>query len=150
MTPRHQVSRTAIELIKRFEGYRRKAAQLPDGRWTIGYGHTLTAREGAEVSEANAEARVNKACQRAAEAIAKHLCHWQARRFETPEAAHAALATLEQAWQYHQVATASLIEHKHSACKGREYSEIDPHPMIRKAWGVRSSAGERHHALSCA
>jgi lysozyme len=56
MTPRHQVSRTAIELIKRFEGYRRKAAQLPDGRWTIGYGHTLTAREGAEVSEADAEA----------------------------------------------------------------------------------------------
>lgn len=56
MTPRHQVSRTAIDLIKRFEGYRRKAAQLPDGRWTIGYGHTLTAREGAEVSETDAEA----------------------------------------------------------------------------------------------
>jgi lysozyme len=56
MPPRHHVSRAAIELIKRFEGYRRKAAQLPDGRWTIGYGHTLTAREGAEVSEADAEA----------------------------------------------------------------------------------------------
>jgi lysozyme len=54
--PRHQVSRAAIELIKKFEGYRQKAAQLPDGRWTIGYGHTLTAREGAEVSEADAEA----------------------------------------------------------------------------------------------
>jgi lysozyme len=50
------VSRTAIDLIKRFEGYRRKAAQLPDGRWTIGYGHTQTARQGAEVSEADAEA----------------------------------------------------------------------------------------------
>ncbi len=56
MGPRHRVSRTAIELIKRFEGYRRNAAQLPDGRWTIGYGHTLTARQGAEVSEADAEA----------------------------------------------------------------------------------------------
>lgn len=56
MPPRHHVSRAAIELIKRFEGYRRKAAQLPDGRWTIGYGHTLTAREGAEVAEADAEA----------------------------------------------------------------------------------------------
>ena len=43
MKPRHQVSRAAIELIKTFEGYRQKAAQLPDGRWTIGYGHTLTA-----------------------------------------------------------------------------------------------------------
>ncbi len=56
MKPRHQVSRTAIDLIKRFEGYRRKSAQLADGRWTIGYGHTLTAREGAEVSEQDAEA----------------------------------------------------------------------------------------------
>ena len=54
--PRQQVSRAAIDLIKRFEGYRRKAAQLPDGRWTIGYGHTLSARQGAEVSEADAEA----------------------------------------------------------------------------------------------
>jgi lysozyme len=56
MKPRHQVSRAAIELIKTFEGYRQKAAQLPDGRWTIGYGHTLTARQGAEVSESDAEA----------------------------------------------------------------------------------------------
>ncbi|MGA0606869.1 lysozyme [Phenylobacterium sp. VNQ135] len=56
MRPRHRVSRNAIELIQRFEGYRRKAARLADGRWTIGYGHTLTAREGAEVSEEDAEA----------------------------------------------------------------------------------------------
>ena len=56
MQPRHRVSRTAIDLIKRFEGYRRTAAQLPDGRWTIGHGHTLTAREGAVVSEDDAEA----------------------------------------------------------------------------------------------
>jgi lysozyme len=56
MQPRHRVSRAAIELIKRFEGYRRAAAQLPDGRWTIGHGHTLTARRGAEVSQDDAEA----------------------------------------------------------------------------------------------
>ena len=56
MTPRHRVSRAAITLIKRFEGYRQKAAQLPDERWTIGYGHTLTARQGAEVSQDDAEA----------------------------------------------------------------------------------------------
>ncbi|HEX5378187.1 MAG TPA: lysozyme [Phenylobacterium sp.] len=56
MQPRHQVSRAAIELIKTFEGYRRQAARLADGRWTIGYSHTLTAREGAEVSESDAEA----------------------------------------------------------------------------------------------
>jgi len=56
MQPRHRVSRAAIELIKRFEGYRREAAQLPDGRWTIGHGHTLTARQGAQVSRDDAEA----------------------------------------------------------------------------------------------
>ncbi|MFC3070272.1 lysozyme [Phenylobacterium soli] len=56
MKPRHRVSRAAINLITRFEGYRRKAAQLPDGRWMIGYGHTLTAREGAEVGVEDAEA----------------------------------------------------------------------------------------------
>jgi lysozyme len=56
MEPRHRVSRTALELIKRFEGCRQTAAQLPDGRWTIGHGHTLTARQGAEVSRDDAEA----------------------------------------------------------------------------------------------
>ncbi|PHY17453.1 lysozyme-family localization factor SpmX [Caulobacter sp. BP25] len=56
MKPRHQVSRAAVDLIKRFEGYRQTSAQLPDGRWTIGYGHTLTARPGANVSEKDAEA----------------------------------------------------------------------------------------------
>ena len=56
MKPRQQASRAALDLIERFEGYRRTAARLEDGRWTIGYGHTKTARPGAEVSEADAEA----------------------------------------------------------------------------------------------
>jgi lysozyme len=56
MKARHQVSRNAVTLIKRFEGYRATAAQLTNGRWTIGYGHTLTAREGASVSLQDAEA----------------------------------------------------------------------------------------------
>src|SRR5277367_837359 len=56
MRPRLSVSRSAVELIKAFEGFRAKAARLDDGRWTIGYGHTLTAREGAEINEADAEA----------------------------------------------------------------------------------------------
>ncbi len=56
MLSRHRVSTGALELLKRFEGYRRTAAQLPDGRWTIGYGHTLTARGGVDVSESDAEA----------------------------------------------------------------------------------------------
>jgi lysozyme len=56
MQPRHHVSSAAIELIKRFEGYRRSAARLPDGRWTIGYGHTRSAREGARIDEEDAAA----------------------------------------------------------------------------------------------
>ena len=56
MNPRHKISPAGIELIKSFEGYRHRAAQLADGRWTIGYGHTKSAREGAEVSEADATA----------------------------------------------------------------------------------------------
>jgi lysozyme len=56
MRPRLTVSRSAVELIKAFEGFRARAARLEDGRWTIGYGHTATAREGAEITEADAEA----------------------------------------------------------------------------------------------
>jgi transposase len=50
-----------------------------------------------------AEASVSKAQQRAWEAIEKQLFHVQAKRFERPEAAQAALAVLAKAWRYHQV-----------------------------------------------
>ena len=66
-----------------------------------------------------AEASVTKAQQREGEAIEKQLFHLQAKRFETPEAAHAALAALAKSWRYHQVDTARVIEHKHYAGKGR-------------------------------
>jgi lysozyme len=56
MKPRLSVTRSAVDLIKAFEGFRSKAARLDDGRWTIGYGHTLTAREGAAIDERDAEA----------------------------------------------------------------------------------------------
>jgi len=39
-----------------FEGFRPKSARLDDGRWTIGYGHTQTAREGLTITEADAQA----------------------------------------------------------------------------------------------
>ena len=42
-------------LIKSFEGFRPRAIQREHGGWIIGYGHTLSAREGATVSEADAE-----------------------------------------------------------------------------------------------
>jgi lysozyme len=56
MKARYQATRAAIDLIKRFEGFRAKAAELPGGRWTIGYGHTKSARPGAVISEADADA----------------------------------------------------------------------------------------------
>lgn len=53
---RQRVSRSGLELIKSFEGLRRKSARLPGGRYVVGYGHIRSAREGVEVSEADAEA----------------------------------------------------------------------------------------------
>jgi lysozyme len=55
MTGRLRTSRAGLELIKSFEGFREAAARLPDGRWTIGYGHVRSAREGVVISEQDAE-----------------------------------------------------------------------------------------------
>ena len=73
MRPRLSVSRSAVELIKAFEGFRAKAARLDDGRWTIGYGHTLTAREGAQIIEADAEALLLYDLIGAAHAVNEHV-----------------------------------------------------------------------------
>src|SRR6185312_1750019 len=73
MRPRLSVSRSAVELIMAFEGFRAKAAQLDDGRWTIGFGHTATAREGAEITEADAEALLLYDLIQAAHAVNEHV-----------------------------------------------------------------------------
>ena len=72
-----------------------------------------------EAAGQRAEATVNTAQQREAEAIEKQLFHLQAKRFETPAAATAALDTLARTWHYHQIDTYSLLDHKRYACKGR-------------------------------
>jgi transposase len=84
-----------------------------------------------------AEASITKACQREAEAIDKQLFHLQARRFETPEAAQAALATLEKSWKYHQVGSSRLIDHKHYAGKGRPRPTS---PIKSIAWQMQAQA----------
>ncbi|GGZ43059.1 glycoside hydrolase family protein [Asticcacaulis endophyticus] len=56
MSGRLKISRAGVELIKSFEGLRQVAAKLPDGRWTLGYGHTFSAREGARVGPEDADA----------------------------------------------------------------------------------------------
>lgn len=50
-----KLSRGGLLLIKSFEGFRRRAVRRRDGALVIGYGHTRSAREGATVTEAEAE-----------------------------------------------------------------------------------------------
>jgi lysozyme len=56
-----------------FEGFRPKSARLDDGRWTVGYGHTLTAREGVQITEADAEALLLYDLIQAAHAVNEHV-----------------------------------------------------------------------------
>ena len=44
-----------IARLKQFEGLRTEAYRCPAGRWTIGYGHTLTAHEGMIITEEQAD-----------------------------------------------------------------------------------------------
>ncbi|MEZ5937463.1 MAG: glycoside hydrolase family protein [Hyphomonadaceae bacterium] len=55
MTSRLRTSRAGLDLVKSFEGFRETSVRLPDGRWTVGYGHVRTAREGLTISEKDAE-----------------------------------------------------------------------------------------------
>jgi lysozyme len=55
MKPRHQVSRAAVEFIKRFEGYRPKAASCPTGAGRSAMATPYRA-PGRAVSEQDAEA----------------------------------------------------------------------------------------------
>jgi len=82
-----------------------------------------------------AEASITTAQQREWEAIEKQLLHLHAKRFETPEAAQAALTALSTAWRYHQLATSWVIDHKRYACKGRPTSTS---PLKAIAWQIHA------------
>jgi len=56
MTQPTRTSQAGIDLIKSFEGLRLAAYQDSVGVWTIGYGHTGTARPGQRITEQQAEA----------------------------------------------------------------------------------------------
>lgn len=49
------ISHQGLNLIKEFEGFRNNAYQDSAGVWTIGYGHTLTARPGMRISRSEGE-----------------------------------------------------------------------------------------------
>lgn len=55
MSQVNRISKTGLELIKGFEGLRRRSEPLPGGGWIVGYSHTRSAREGVEVTEREAE-----------------------------------------------------------------------------------------------
>jgi transposase len=92
-----------------------------------------------------AEASVTKAQQREWDAIEKQRFHLQAQRFETPEAAHAALATLAHSWRYHQVEASRVIEHKHYACKGRPTSRS---PIKAITWQMHVHVRPDHERIA--
>src|SRR5438067_3994576 len=62
-----------------------------------------------------AEASITKAHQREWDAIEKQMLHLHAKRFDTPEAAQAALQALSKAWRFHQLDTSRVIDHKRYA-----------------------------------
>ena len=86
-------------------------------------GHYGMAPRGLVVSSQAALERADKSVtntpQREREALKKQLFHWQAKRFETPEAAQAALAALANAWRSPPIDTTWLSAHTRYACQGR-------------------------------
>jgi len=95
-------------------------------RWLVVWSHA---------SRERAEASVNKACQREAEAVKKQLFHLQAKRFETPSQAQQALSELANQWRYHQVQSYELIDHKRYAKKGRPMADT---PIKALEWQMQA------------
>ena len=88
-----------------------------------------------QASLERAEASVNKACQREAEAIQNPLFHLQAKRFETPPQAQEVLAGLAKKWRYHQVDSYELIDHKRYGQTGRPTAET---PIRAIEWQMQA------------
>jgi transposase len=88
-----------------------------------------------EAALQRAEKSVSKAQKRELETVQKQLFHLQAKRFETPESAQAALRTLARAWRYHHVATTELTEHKRYAGKGRPSAQASVQATL---WQIRA------------
>lgn len=68
-----RTSEEGIALIKRWEGLRLKAYKCPRGVWTIGYGHTKTAREGMEITEREADRLLREDVRDAERAVLFHV-----------------------------------------------------------------------------
>ena len=97
-----------------------------------------------EAAQQRAKTSVSKAQQREFEALEKHLFHLQAKRFESPQSAQAALAAVSKSWRYHQVASTELIAHKRYASKGRPTANT---PIKAIEWQIQAEARPDAEAL---
>lgn len=76
-------SKNGIEFIKRHEALRLHAYKDAVGVWTIGYGHTLTAKAGMVISEAEAEKLLKQDLKTAEDEINKHLSPLKQHQFDS-------------------------------------------------------------------
>jgi lysozyme len=67
------VPREAIDLIKEFEGLRLNAYLCPAGVWTIGYGHTRTARAGMRITKDQADMLLADDITRVVSSMMRHI-----------------------------------------------------------------------------
>ena len=77
-----RTSQQGIDFIKRYEGLRLNAYKDAVGVWTIGYGHTLTAKEGMVITEAEAECFLRQDLRTAEDEINKHLLPLKQHQFD--------------------------------------------------------------------
>jgi hypothetical protein len=76
-----------------------------------------------------AEASVNNACQREAEAITPHLCQLPATCFETPTQAPEAWSGWARQWRYHRVESSELLDHTRDGKTGRPTAATPIHAL---------------------
>lgn len=68
-----KVGEQGLKLIKRFEGLRLETYKCPADVWTIGYGHTKTAKPGQRITESKAEELLKEDLEWVEEAIEKNV-----------------------------------------------------------------------------
>ena len=68
-----KTSQVGIDLIKKYEGCKLTAYKCPAGKWTIGYGHTKTAKKGQKISRERAEELLKEDLKNYEKAVNKHV-----------------------------------------------------------------------------
>lgn len=77
-----RTSKNGLELIKAHEGLRLQAYKCPAGVWTIGYGHTSTAKQGMTITAQQAEELLRTDLTTAERAVSSHGLGLNQNRFD--------------------------------------------------------------------